>query len=307
MHILISGGSGFLGRALSQALLRRGERVTWLSREPGRVRAPAGIEVRGYDAMGADDTVDVVVNLAGAGIADRRWGDKRKQVLFDSRLTPTRRLVEWIRSARARPTLMLSGSAIGWYGRQPLDAAPLDERSTPHDEFVHVLCAQWEDAAMEAVALGVPVVLLRTGVVLDPGAGMLQRLLPPFRLGLGARLGDGRQALSWISREDWVGAVLSIVDQHAGRSLTAVAGPVNLTAPAPVSNIEFTQALAGALQRPGRLRLPARMLQLAFGEMATLLLDGQRVLPGRLSSCGYRFRHPELGALLRPDFVRASH
>lgn len=303
MHILMTGGSGFLGRALSEALARRGARTTWLSRKSGAVHAPAGVEVRGYDSLRADDAFDVVVNLAGAGIADRRWGDRRKQVLFDSRLEPTRRVIDWMRRAKVRPELLLSGSAVGWYGRQSPDAAPLDEGAAPHDEFVHALCAQWESAALEAVSLGVPVVLLRTGVVLDPAAGMLRRLLPSFRLGLGARLGHGQQGLSWISRDDWVGAVLAIVDQHAGRSATALAGPVNLTAPEPVSNAEFTRTLAGAMHRPGGLWLPARVLRLAFGEMATLLLDGQRVLPGRLSACGYRFRHPSLTTLLRPGFV----
>ncbi|QCU72713.1 TIGR01777 family protein [Luteimonas yindakuii] len=301
MRILITGGSGFLGRALSGALLGQGAAPTWLSRDPRAVVAPGGVDVRGYDGLHASDCFDVVVNLAGAGIADGRWSDARKQVLFDSRLEPTRSVVDWIRRARTRPRLLLSGSAVGWYGRQPADRE-LVEDSAAHPEFVHALCAHWERAALEAVTLDVPVVLLRTGVVLDPAGGMLRRLLPVFRLGAGGRLGSGEQVLSWISREDWVRAVLELLDQQTGRP--ALAGPVNLTAPAPVSNREFTRVLAGAVHRPAWATVPAGVLRLALGEMSTLLLDGQRVLPRRLLDTGFEFRHPRLDALLRPGFAR---
>lgn len=303
MRILITGGSGFLGRALSDALLARGDRPVWLSRDPAAVAAPPRVEVRGYDELLANDVYDVVVNLAGAGIAGRRWNDARKQELFDSRLGPTRRIVDWMRHARTRPKLLLSGSAVGWYGRQPPEALPLDEASPPHEEFVHALCAEWERAALEAVPLGVPVVLLRSGVVLHPAGGMLQRLLPGFRLGLGGRLGDGRQVLSWVSREDWVGAVTALLDQHAARDHAAAVGPVNLTAPVPVTNDDFTRTLARALRRPAMLPVPSGLLKLALGEMATLLLDGQRVVPARLAAVGYRFRHPRLETLLHPGFA----
>lgn len=298
MRILISGGSGFLGRALSQSLLARGDAPVWLSRDPASAGAPAGVAVLGYGALGADDAFDAVVNLAGAGIADRRWSDARKQELFDSRLVPTRRLVAWMRRAKARPRVLLSGSAVGWYGRWPPDAPALDERSDAHDEFVHALCAQWERTALEAVPLGVPVLLLRTGVVFHPEGGMLQRLLPVFRRGLGARLGDGRQVLSWVSREDWVAAVLALLDQHAARAPAAMVGAVNLCAPEAATNAEFTRSLAAAVGRPARLRLPGTLLRLALGEMSTLLLDGQRVSPARLLAAGHRFRHPDLDALL---------
>lgn len=300
MRVLISGGSGFLGRALSQALSARGDTPVWLSRAPASAQAPAGAAVLGYDALGPDLAFDAVVNLAGAGIAERRWSDARKQALFDSRLLPTRALVAWMRRARTRPRVLLSGSAVGWYGRWPPGAPALDERSGAHDEFVHALCAHWERTALEAVALGVPVTLLRTGVVLHPDGGMLQRLLPLFRHGLGARLGDGRQVLSWISRDDWVDAVLALLDQHAARAPAAMVGPVNLCAPEAVSNAEFTRVLAAAVGRRARLRLPAAGLRLALGEMSTLLLDGQRVVPARLLAAGHRFRHPELDALLPP-------
>lgn len=300
MRILITGGNGFLGRALTAALLSQGATPTWLSRDPRGINAPVGVEVRGYDSLQASDCFDVVVNLAGAGIADRRWSDARKQELFDSRLGPTRTVVDWMRRAQVRPRLLLSGSAVGWYGRQPA-TRELAEDSTPHREFVHALCAQWERAALEAVALDVPVVLLRTGVVLDPAGGMVRRLLPVFRLGAGGRLGNGEQVLSWISREDWVRAVLQLLDPHAGRP--ALAGPVNLTAPAPVSNREFTRILARSVRRPAWAAVPAQALRLVLGEMSTLLLDGQRVLPRRLLDSGFEFSHPRLDTLLRPGFA----
>ncbi len=300
MRILITGGSGFLGRALTAALLSQGATPTWLSRDPRAIDAPVGVEVRGYDSLQASDCFDVVVNLAGAGIADRRWSDARKQELFDSRLGPTRTVVDWIRRAQVRPRLLLSGSAVGWYGHQPA-MLELAEDSAPQRDFVHALCAQWERAALEAVALDVPVVLLRTGVVLDPSAGMVRRLLPAFRLGAGGRLGNGEQVLSWISREDWVRAVLQLLDHGTGRP--ALAGPVNLTAPAPVSNREFTRVLARAVRRPAWAAVPARVLRLALGEMSMLLLEGQRVLPRRLLDSGFEFSHPRLDTVLRPGFA----
>ncbi|KLJ00133.1 TIGR01777 family oxidoreductase [Luteimonas sp. FCS-9] len=294
MHILITGGSGFLGGALTGALQRDGARVTWLSRRAS-TPAPAGVEVRDYAALWSDDRFDAVVNLAGAGIADRRWSPARKQVLRDSRAIPTRVVVDWIRSVHAPPRVLLSGSAVGWYGAQ--GDAPLDEDGAPHDEFQHRLCEEWE-AAARAAEDRVPVVRLRTGVVLHPDGGMLQRLLPPFRFGLGARLGDGRQMLSWIAREDWVSAVLALLHAHLRGDAQAPVGAFNLTAPEPVDNTGFTRALADALRRPALLAVPARALALGLGEMATLLVDGQRVLPARLLASGFAFAWPRLGPYL---------
>lgn len=290
MRILISGGSGFIGSALTAHLQRDGADVTWLSRRAS-TPAPDGVEVRTYSQLWADDRFDAVVNLAGAGIADRRWSDARKQQLQDSRLIPTRVVTDWIRSAQAPPKVLLSGSAIGWYGAQ--GDAPLDETSAPHDEFQHRLCADWEQAAC-AVEDRVPVVLLRTGVVLHPAGGMLQRLRMPFQLGLGARLGDGRQVLSWIAREDWIDAAVSLLRAHLDGAADAPTGAFNLTAPEPVANARFTRALADALRRPALLAVPAKALELGLGEMATLLVDGQCVLPARLEQRGHAFAWPQL-------------
>ncbi|MDH5822297.1 TIGR01777 family oxidoreductase [Luteimonas sp. RD2P54] len=296
MRVLIAGGSGFLGGALTARLVDDGAAVTWLSRTPG-IAHSGNVEVRGYDALGQDDHWDAVVNLAGAGIAGRRWSAARKRELLDSRLQPTRRLLEWMAGCRRRPQVLLSGSAVGWYGAR--GDAPLTEDSGFHDEFVHQLCERWEAAALEAQALGVSVLLLRTGVAMHPDGGMLARLLPPFRLGLGGRLGDGTQAISWIAREDWVEAVRMLLRMHLAGEAEAPEGPVNLTAPQPVTNAGFTAALAGALGRPALLPLPAPLLRLGLGEMSTLLLDGQRVLPERLARLGFRFLHPRLEDALR--------
>lgn len=295
MRILISGGSGFLGRALTARLREDGADVAWLSRDASR-QAPDGVRVFGYDALGPGDRFDAVVNLAGAGIADKRWSDRRKKLLFESRLGPTRALIEWMRRSEHRPRVLLSGSAVGWYGAQ--GDTPLDEGSVAADDFSHSLCEAWESAAMEAVSLEVPVLLLRTGIPLHPDGGMLKRLLLPFRMGLGGRLGDGRQVLSWVARRDWVEAVRSLMLQHLEGSGGAPVGPVNLTAPQPVSNEAFTRALAGALRRPVVFAVPRPLLRLALGEMSTLLLEGQRVLPKRLEQAGFEFQHPQLAPYL---------
>ncbi|WP_407354144.1 TIGR01777 family oxidoreductase [Luteimonas sp. R10] len=305
MRVLIAGGSGFLGSALSERLVGEGAAVTWLSRAPDRKRAPEAVEVRGYDALAPGDAWGAVVNLAGAGITDRRWSEARKRELVDSRLGPTRTLLDWMRTCIDRPRVLLSGSAVGWYGDR--GDAPLTEDSDFHDEFAHRLCAQWEAAALEAEALGVPVVLLRTGIALHPDGGMLGRLLPPFRLGLGGRLGDGTQVLSWIAREDWVEAVRFLMGLHLDDAASAgPRGVFNLAAPAPVTNAEFTSALAQALGKRTFLPVPAPALRLALGEMSTLLLGGQRVLPRRLAPAGFAFRHPRLAPCLQAQLGRGA-
>ena len=290
MRILITGGSGFIGSALTARLQREGAQVTWLSRRAS-TPAPEGVEVRDYASLWADDRFDAVFNLAGAGIADARWTRSRKQALRDSRLIPTGVVTDWIRTVHTPPRVLLSGSAIGWYGAQ--GDAPLDERSAPHEEFQHRLCADWEAAARVAEDR-VPVVLLRTGVVLHPDGGMLQRLRMPFQFGLGARLGDGRQVLSWIAREDWIDAAVSLLRAHLDGAADAPTGAFNLTAPEPITNARFTRALADALRRPALLAVPAKALELGLGEMATLLVDGQCVLPARLQQRGHAFAWPTL-------------
>ncbi|PBJ83533.1 TIGR01777 family protein [Lysobacteraceae bacterium NML93-0399] len=295
MRILITGGSGFLGSALTDRLRRDGAQVVWLSRRAS-TPAPEGVEVRSYSGLWADDRFDAVVNLAGAGIADGRWSEARRRVLHDSRLMPTRVVTDWIQAAHVPPRVLLSGSAVGWYGAR--GDTPLDEDSPPHDEFQHRLCEAWE-AGARAAQDRTAVVHLRTGIALHPDGGMLQRLLLPFRLGLGARLGDGRQVLSWIAREDWVSAVMMLLRVHLDGGSGAPTGAINLTAPEPVDNARFTRALADALRRPALLTAPSKVLELGLGDMSTLLLDGQRVLPGRLQRHGFEFEWPQLETYLQ--------
>lgn len=290
MKFLIVGGSGFLGKKLAQTLLNQGYRVAITSREPNNCAIDKGIQARSIRDLSPTDYFDVVINLAGAGIADQRWSEPRKQELRDSRLNTTRAILDWMQTAVQKPRLFLSGSAIGFYGAQGENE--LTETSEPHVEFVHQLCADWEDTAKIAEELGVRTVLLRTGVVLHPDGGMLKRVWLPFKMGFGGRLGDGQQWMSWISREDWISAVLFLIQHPTAQ------GAFNLTAPNPVRNIEFTQTFAASLKRPTLLPMPTWFVKLAFGEMSALLLDSQRVLPKRLEDAGFVFKHPTLqGAL----------
>lgn len=295
MHILITGGTGFIGQALVPALLADGHALVLLTRQPGRRR--------GFDAraamvgsladLGSDFAPDAVVNLAGEGIADRPWTAARKRELYDSRVTLTRELAHWLSTRAAPPGVMVSGSAIGWYGDQ--GDTPLTEASPAHPEYTHELCAAWEQAAGDVAALGIRLCLLRTGVVLGPGGGMLKRLLPVFRAGLGGRVGSGRQWLSWIGREDVVAVIRRLLADEA------MSGVYNATAPGPVTNAGFTRALAEYLGRPAVLPVPALALKLALGEMSGLLLGGQKVLPGRLEAAGFRFAEPTLEECLRRE------
>ncbi len=295
MDILLTGGTGTLGRPLCAALQGAGHRLTVLSRRPAtdvRHRCGPAVEVwPTLDAWSVDRHFDAVINLAGEAIADARWTSARQALLRSSRIDLTSALVTRMGAARTPPQVLLSGSAIGWYGdRQDL---ALDETSTGGHDFAARLCADWEDAAGGAAAFGVRVCQLRTGLVLSRQGGMLSRMYWPFRLGLGARIGDGRQWMSWIHVDDWVALALHLLnDGHAE-------GAYNLTAPFPVTHSEFTQRLAHSLRRPVWLSVPASILRLGLGEAAGLLLGGQRVMPGRLEAQGYRFLFPQLEPALR--------
>lgn len=293
MRILLTGGTGFIGRALCRRLLADRHELLVFSRRPERVPQLCGADVFGFDDWSRLDgvAIDAVINLAGEGIADRRWTQSRKRQLRASRIELTRALVDWMAASSQPPQVLISASAIGWYGDQ--GARELDEQSPPVPDFAHELCRDWEREALRAQTCGVRVCILRSGVVLGREGGMLARVLPPFRIGLGGRLGDGRQWLSWISREDLIGIVLHVLQRPE------LAGIFNATAPTPVSNDDFTRTLARALHRPTLLPMPAGLLQGLFGEMAQLLLGGQRVLPKRILGAGYQFSHSTLDAALR--------
>lgn len=311
MNILISGGTGFLGSAFSDALIERYSRqnkeihMTWLTRDSSQ-KHPATIHLLTYDELAqTDNSYDVILNLAGAGIADKRWSDERKEQLLASRVQPTESILAFMARSRVKPKLLVSGSAIGWYGTQ--GDKPLTESSSFETDFSHKLCNDWEQLALQATGYGVPVAIVRTGVVMHPQGGMIDRLLMPFKMGVGGQLADGTQIMSWISRDDWVGAVIFIIEQHlAGNALTQAdntlrsanntandtpARVYNLTAPEPVSNHTFTKALGAWLHRPTFFTLPEFLLKLMFGEMSTLLIDGQKVLPKALLDAGYTFQH----------------
>lgn len=293
MRILISGGTGLIGRGLCRLWSAQGHELLVWSRQPERVAALCGEAVRGIarleELVGIE--LDAVVNLAGAPIADRRWSRRRKALLWDSRIHLTEHLVDWLAGLSQRPPLLISGSAVGWYG----DAGehPLSEGDAPvSNDFPSQLCGAWEESAQRAEALGMRVVLVRTGLVLASRGGFLDRLLPPFRLGLGGRLGDGRQWMPWIHLQDQI-ALIDFLLQHP-----AASGPYNACAPQPARNAEFSAVLAGVLHRPAWLPLPAPLLRLLLGELAGLLLGGQRALPVRLQQEGFEFRFTDLRAAL---------
>lgn len=292
--VVISGGSGFIGSALVPALLAQGLQPIVLSRQAGP-RAD-GTEVLTYDALDQLQACRAVINLAGADIAGARWSARRKQELRDSRLQTTRRLCQWAGRLAQPPELFLSASAIGYYGDTGEQA--VDEDSPPGDDFGAGLCRDWE--ATLRLPERTRQVILRIGVVLGPGGGALQRMLLPFRLGLGGPIGHGRQWMSWVAMEDLLGMVLAALKQPA------YAGVYNAVAPAPVRNADFARSLGRVLHRPAILPLPAFVLRLLMGEMSSLLLGSQRVLPGRLQAQGFDWRLPDLDTALQAAVDRAA-
>ena len=293
MRILLTGGTGLIGRALGRALLADGHAVAVLSRTPATVQARCAAGVTALASLSdwhPDVAFDAVINLAGEPIADGRWTAARKQRLWASRVALTHDLVQRMVQARQKPAVFLSGSAIGFYGHR--GDATLDETAPAADDTLGRLCAAWEQAATPAAQAGIRVCLLRTGLVLSREGGLLARLRLPFALGLGARLGDGHQVMSWIHIGDYVALVRWLLARPDA------AGAFNLTAPQPATNAEFTAALARALHRPAFLAVPAWALQAALGEMSGMLLGGQRVLPARAAGLGFTFRHPALAPAL---------
>lgn len=294
MHILITGGTGLIGRQLCKALLAEGHELTVLSRYPDTVPAKCGASVRamaGLDEWQPGQTFDAIINLAGEPIVDARWTARRKQVLWDSRVSLTEHLVRRMSAARHKPGVLLSGSAVGYYGNRG-DAA-LDEAAPAGEDFSARLCKAWEEAARGAEMAGVRVCRLRTGLVLSRHGGLLGRMLLPFKLGLGARMGDGKQWMSWIHIDDYVAMLLGLLNDIQAR------GPYNMTSPRPVANAQFTAALATALHRPAPFVVPAMFLRLGMGERACLLLEGQKVLPKKMETAGFRFAFINLADALR--------
>lgn len=297
MRILITGGTGLIGRHLCKALLGEGHDLTVYSRSPRSVAERCGAAVHAMGALAEwtpDVVFDAVINLAGEPIVDARWTESRKQVLRDSRIALTGELVQRIAAAEHKPAVLLSGSAIGYYGGRGDEE--LSEDSGAGADFPARLCVDWEEAALAAERYGVRVCLLRTGLILSKDGGLLARMVPPFKMGMGTRLGDGRQWMSWIHIDDYVASVLRLLCDKQMR------GAYNMTAPAPVTNKEFTAVLAAVLHRPAPFVVPASLLKLSLGESASLLLEGQRVLPKRMLAAGQTVRFEKLEGALKDLF-----
>jgi uncharacterized protein (TIGR01777 family) len=301
--VLVTGATGFVGQHLVSALLRDGHAVIALTRQAKQAAWTFDGRVRCIESMvelDAASKVDVVVNLAGARILGPRWNAGRKEALRRSRIELTRRVVEWIARAEHKPFLLLSASAIGYYGIQrPGDATPLDESAPPQPMFMSDLCREWEEAAGEAAQYGVQVECMRFGLVLGKG-GALPMLLLPVKLGIGGRLGSGHQWLSWIHVDDLVRGMTHRWQQAlqaGGRAGTP--GVSNFTAPECVSQAAFSRTAARIWHRPAFVPTPGWPMRLALGEQADLLLEGQRVVPARLEREGFSFRYPTLAAALQ--------
>jgi len=290
--VVVSGASGFLGSALVAALEADGARVLRLVRRPSTASNeiawdPDGGQIDAARLEGAD----AVVHLAGETIAGARWTAERKQRIRDSRVRGTGLLARTLAGLRTRPQVLVSGSAMGIYGDRGDDE--LTENDSPGRGFLAEVVVAWEAAADPARAAGIRVVHPRLGMVLHPDGGALEKMLPPFRLGLGGQLGNGRQWMSWISRDDAVGVIRAAIDTGS------LAGPVNAGSPQPVRNAEFTSLLGAALHRPTLMAVPAFVLPLMFGELAKEgLLASQRMIPARLQAIGYRFNDPDLAPTL---------
>ena len=289
MKILITGGTGFIGSALVKKLLLQAHQITVLSRNAEKVREQFPDSVTALtdlQSLAVNSNFDVIINLAGAPIFDKRWTIKQKKIIRDSRIELTRQLIQVIANMQQKPQLLISGSAIGYYGNQ--GDTRLTEQSNSVADFSQQLCADWEQAALQAEEHGVRVCLMRTGLVLGKGGGILHRMLLPFKLGLGGRIGSGQQWMSWIHLQDWIAIAETMINDHG------MSGAYNATAVNPVTNQEFSKTLAETIKRPAFLPLPAFVLQTLLGEMSELVLGSQRVLPERLVEQNFQFQFTRL-------------
>ncbi len=293
MKILVTGGTGFIGQHLIANRLRAGDEIYCYSRDANKVTSLFGDTVTPVTEMppASDLRVDAVVNLAGEAIADKRWSEERKQLLRESRINLTAKLVEWISGLEEKPEVLISGSAIGYYGSVKGDKH-LNESAAVTPGFTHSLCKDWEEEALKAEKAGIRVCLIRTGIVLGNG-GALAKMHLPFKMGLGGPIGSGDQWMSWIHIDDEV-EIIEMLLTHPQLS-----GAFNLTAPNAVTNREFTKALGKALHRPAILPMPAYAVKLMLGEGAELLLEGQRVDPEKLLELGYKFKFTDLNDALK--------
>lgn len=305
---LITGGSGFIGTELIKQLLLENHEVTVLTRNEVKTanhfesiiqavredyQSNSKVQtISSLDSINPDQSFDIIINLAGQGIADKRWSDEVKQQLTDSRINTTQALYEYIKNAQIKPDVLISGSALGFYGISESNNE-INENGKPDDSFSSDLCQRWEAEAEKISNLGVRTCYLRTGIVLGKNGGALTKMLPPFKMALGGPIGSGKQWMSWIHLQDIVGVLRFAIDNDN------IHGAINGTAPNPATNKVFTKTLAKVLKRPAIFPMPAFVVKLLFGEMGEeLLLAGKRVIPEKMTGAGYQFKYPHLeGAL----------
>lgn len=293
MKILITGATGLIGSALCKLLADKHELIA-LTRNINKAKNTLPNSIIALDNLKDVnfDDLDAVINLAGEPIADKRWSAQQKQKIFQSRLAITEQIVNKINTSDTPPKVFISGSAIGFYGRQPAENVITESYSSTYPEFSHQLCKQWEELALQAHSPDVRVCLLRTGIVLSKQGGALDKMLPPFKLGVGGRMASGKQMMSWIHIDDMVNAIVFLLEDEKAH------GAFNLTAPEPVSNTNFTQTLAKTLNRPALFPMPEFVLKLLFGEMSDLLVYGQNVIPEKLEQQGFKFKFKTLDTAL---------
>jgi uncharacterized protein len=307
LRVTVTGATGLIGPSLVDALRERGDEVTVLTRDPEHARATLGeVQALAWEPLSGPAPAaaladrDAVIHLAGAPVA-QRWSEKAKRAIRESRAIGTRNLVAGIEGVKdsgsgTPPRTLVSSSAIGYYGAHGDE--PLDEDAPPGHDFLAEVCVEWEAAAASARELGTRVVQVRTGVVLDQSGGALAKMLPPFKLGVGGPVAGGYQYVSWIHPEDLRGIMLAALADERW------SGPVNATAPTPVSNRELSRVLGRVLGRPALLPVPGVALRLMYGEMAEIVTDGARVMPARALVLGYEFAHPQLERALRAALKR---
>jgi len=295
MKIAITGATGLIGTRLVEALKARGDEVTVLSRSPERAAAALGVEAVGWDAMAepapaaAISGRDAVIHLAGEPVA-QRWNEQSKKAILESREIGTRNLIAGIANVEQRPSVLVSSSAVGYYGKHGDEL--VDEQTAAGSDFLADVCVAWEREAHAGEELGMRVVLIRTGIVLDADGGALATMLPPFKAGVGGPVAGGKQYMPWIHADDIVGLYLAAIDRSDW------SGPINGSAPTPVTNAEFSKALGKALHRPSLFPVPGFVIRARYGEMAEIVTEGQRAVPSAAIANGYEFVQPELGPAL---------
>jgi uncharacterized protein (TIGR01777 family) len=302
MRYIITGGTGLIGSALSEALVAAGDQVVVLSRNPEKAHVPAGVEVVRWDTRSSNGWVDQlegadgVINLAAESIGVARWSAEQKQRLIQSRVNAGAAIVEAVNRVNHKPEVVLQINAVGYYGIKADEV--ITEKDPPGNDFLANVAERWENTTLGVQAMGVRRVIVRSGVVLEKNHGMLPKMMLPFRLFIGGPLGSGKQWISWIHLDDLIQGMVYVLKDRSAR------GVYNLTSPEPMTNAAFCKILGKVMHRPYWIPAPGFVLKLALGEMSTLVLSGQRVIPARLAAEGFRFRHPGLEEALRDLIAR---